>query len=175
MRLFEVFDLRAGEQFLQSLLAPVDRLVDAPPWAKAMALLAALIQYVQTDAFGGTLAVVLITGILDYYFGVRASKYLGIYDPRIAHAGAMGKITGVMLLFVTRLMEHLVYTQGILNTKGAVATAIGMSLILVDIQSIAHHRETFGAQPIPVLAQCLDLLHRVVRAKLPAPPEEPKP
>jgi phage-related holin len=173
MRLFETFDLRAGQQFLASLTAPVDRLLDAPGWAKGIAIIAALVQYIETDAFGGTLTLVVVTGIIDFYVGTKAARWLGVYDPRMAHAGAMGKVTGVLFLLITRLMEHFLFTESLLNTRGAVATAIGMSLVLVDLQSIAHHRETFGATPIPVLSQCLDLLQRIIRAKIPPTSDKP--
>lgn len=171
MRLFETFDLRAGQQFLQALAAPVDRLLDMPPWAQLLALLGGVAQFVQHDTFGGALAMIMFSGVVDYWCGVKASRYLGVYDPKMAHAGAMGKITGILLLLITRLMEHLLFTEGLINTHGSVATSIAVSLILVDLQSIAHHRETFGASPIPVVSKGLGFVRAVLEAKFPGAKE----
>jgi phage-related holin len=171
MRLFETFDLRAGEQFLQAIAAPVDRLLDMPAWAQLLALLGGVAQFVEHDTFGGALAMVLFSGIVDYWCGVKAARFLGVYDPKMAHAGAMGKITGILLLLIMRLMEHLVFTEGLINTHGALATSIGVSLILVDLQSISHHRETFGATPIPVVSKGLGVVRDILEAKFPGAPK----
>lgn len=169
MRLFESFDLRAGEQLLRAIAAPVDRLLDLPPWAQLLALLGGMVQYIEHDTFGAALTMVVVSGVVDYWCGVKAAKYLMVYDPQMAHAGAMGKVTGVLLLLIMRLLEHLIFTEGILNTHGAISASIGISLMLVDLQSIAHHRETFGAAPIPIMSRCLELVRTVLEAKLPGP------
>lgn len=171
MRLFETFDLRAGAQLVQAITAPFDRLMTLPWWGQLIAFLGGVLQFIQHDTFGGALFVVLVVGVIDYWCGVKAARYIGVYDPKMAHAGAMGKITGVLLLFVTRLMEHLVFTQGLINTHGAVASSIAVSLILVDIQSISHHRETFGATPIPILSRGLVVVRAIIEAKFPGAPK----
>jgi len=167
MRLFETFDLRASQQLIQAVASPFDRLADMPAWAKLLAGGVAVLQYIQTDAFGGTITLVVVIGVIDYLCGVKAARFAGVYDPRMAHAGAMGKIIGVILVVLLRSIEALIYTQGLLNTRGAIAVAIGISLVGIDLQSIAHHRETFGAKPIPLLSRFLEFLRRILDEKFP--------
>jgi hypothetical protein len=152
------------------LLSPFDRLDMNPIWGKAMALLAALYQYIRTDAFSGALLLVVFIGIVDYWLGVKAAKSTKTYDAVIAHRGAMGKISGVLLLFLVRVLEGFVQAQGWGDTKGAAATAIAISLFAVDLQSIAHHREEFGAQPIPVLGAILSWIQRLASSRVPPAP-----
>lgn len=153
-------------RFSSILLSPFDRLDMNPVWGKAMALLAGLYQYLRTDAFSGALLMVVAVGMVDYWLGVRAAKSTKTFDPVIAHRGAMGKISGVLLLFLVRILEGFIQAQGWGNTKGAAATAIAISLFAVDLQSIAHHREEFGAAPIPVLSPALSWLQRVAASLL---------
>jgi hypothetical protein len=118
------------------------------------------------------LLLVVAVGMVDYWLGVKASKATKSFDPVIAHKGAMGKISGVLLLFLVRILEGFIQAQGWGNTKGAAATAIAISLFAVDLQSIAHHREEFGAQPIPVLGAVLDWIQRFASSKVPELPAD---
>lgn len=162
MKINTVYELR----FFDALTAPIDRLSLLPPWVKLTAILAALVQYIEHDAFGFALFILIASGVFDYYYGVKAARYLGKYDPMLAHAGAMGKLGGVLLLFLVRLIEHYIHVQGLLDTHGAAATAVAVSLIAMDIQSVAHHRESFGARPIPILSALLSRFQSVVSAKV---------
>jgi hypothetical protein len=115
---------------------------------------------------------VVAVGMIDYWLGVKAAKSTkpSSFDPVVAHRGAMGKVSGVLLLFLVRILEGFVQTQGWGNTKGAAATAIAISLFAVDLQSIAHHREEFGAQPIPVLGAVLGWIQRLASGRVPEVP-----
>lgn len=154
------------------LYSPFERLEMNPLWGKAMAMLGALYQYLRTDAFSGALLLVVAVGIVDYWLGAKAAKLTKTYDPVVAHRGAMGKISGVVLLFLVRVLEGFIQVQGWGDTHGAAATAIAISLFAVDLQSIAHHREEFGAQPIPLLGAFLSWVQRLASAKIPAPPAD---
>jgi hypothetical protein len=162
-------------RFSTVLLSPFDRLETNPLWGKGLAGVGALIQYLRTDAFSGALLLVVAVGIVDYWLGVKAAKSTKTFDPVVAHRGAMGKISGVLLLFLVRILEGFIQAQGWGNTKGAAATAIAISLFAVDLQSIAHHREEFGAQPIPVLGAVLAWIQRFATGKVPIdlPPGTP--
>jgi hypothetical protein len=162
-------------RFSTVLLSPFDRLDMNPVWGKVIAAIAAIYQYLRTDAFSGALFLVVAVGIIDYWLGVKAAKSTKTFDPVVAHRGAMGKISGVLLLFLVRILEGFIQAQGWGNTKGAAATAIAISLFAVDLQSIAHHREEFGAQPIPVLGVVLAWIQRFASGKVPAdlPPGTP--
>lgn len=153
--------------FSAVFLSPFERLELNPNWGKVVAALAAVYQYLRTDAFSGALLLVVAVGIVDYWLGVKAAKSTKTFDPVIAHRGAMGKISGVLLLFLIRILEGFIQAQGWGNTKGAAATAIAISLFAVDLQSIAHHREEFGAQPIPLVSPFLAWLQRAMSQLLP--------
>jgi hypothetical protein len=156
------------------LFSPVRRLGETPEMGQAMAVLVGIWQALTSSVFGGALALVLLTSVLDYIVGVKAAKVMGRYQPGIAHAGAMGKITGVLLLLIVRLFEGWVSATGFLETRGGIATALAVSLIAVDFQSIAHHRETFGARPIPFLSSLVAWMQNAAAGKLP-PTTPPKP
>lgn len=156
------------------LFSPFDRLEAGGNWAKAMAPIGALAQYAYHDAFIGALAFVIVSGIADYIVGVRAARLTGAYDVQLAHRGALGKISGLLLLLLVRSFEHYLYLQGLTpNTRGIMATAIAISLFAVDLQSIAHHREEMGAQPIPVLGTVLAWLQRLASSRMPPDPAPP--
>lgn len=165
------------------LLSPFDRLEAGGSWAKAMAGIGALAQYAYHDAFVGALLFVIVSGIVDYIVGVRAARLTGTYDVQVAHRGALGKISGLLLLLLVRSFEHYLFLQGLTpNTRGIMATAIAISLFAVDLQSIAHHREELGAQPIPVLGAVLGWIQKFAASKVPPDPaaparraEDPKP
>lgn len=156
-------------------LSPFDRLDLAPGWGKAAGVLLGAYQYVRTDAFSGALLLVVFIGMIDYWLGVKAAKSTNSYDPIVAHRGVMGKICGILLLFLVRLIESYIQAQGLGDTHGAAATAIAFSLFAVDLQSIAHHREEFGAQPIPFLGAVLAWLDRFASSKIPPPPAQDVP
>jgi hypothetical protein len=155
------------------LLSPLRRLTETPEAGQALAVLVGIWQALTSSVFGSALALTILTGAVDYAAGVKAAKVAGNYQPGIAHAGAMGKITGIALLLIVRLFEGWVSATGFLETRGGIATALAVSLMAVDFQSIAHHRESFGARPIPFLSQLVDWLQRATAAKLP-PVRAPK-
>jgi phage-related holin len=152
-----------------AFLTPLMRLDETPAWGKMLGALLAVWHYVTHDLFGGVLFLVFITGAADYLFGVRAAKHAGTYDPRIAHAGFIGKLSGMVLIFILRFFEHWASTNSLIDTKGALSIALAISLFAVDLQSIAHHRESFGARPIPVLSNILSWLQALASKRVPPP------
>jgi Bacteriophage holin family len=153
-------------------LSPFNRLEVAPAWGKAVAAIAAIYQYVRTDAFSGALLLLVFIGLIDYWLGVKAAKYENTYDATIAHRGVMGKICGIALVFLVRLIEGYIQIQGLGDTHGIAATAIALQLFVVDLQSIAHHREQFGGAPLAFLVPIFAWLDRFGSAKIPAPPKD---
>ena len=174
--------LSASDRIITVLSSPVRRLDETPVWGGIVATIAAVWQAAVHDLFASSLVIVLIAGVADYCVGVKAARHAGHpYNARVAHAGVMGKISGVILLFLLRLVEWWASTHGLVETNGAVATAVAVSLVCVDLQSIATHRESFGARPIPVLSQVLTWLQQLALSRIPgfnaqpAPPQERKP
>jgi hypothetical protein len=162
------FDPTNGTTRLWKVLAsPLERLDDAPLWGRVLAALGFVWQLLRSDRFAGAAALVVLCGVVDYFVGVRAATSQGRYDPRVAHAGAMGKMSGILLLLLVRAVEGWLLAQSFLDTKGGIATALAVSLIAVDLQSIAHHRETFGARPIPVISNILGWLQALAASRVP--------
>lgn len=166
---------RRDARFSAVFLSPLERLEVTPTSGKVFAAIAGIYQYLRTDAFSGALLLVIFIGMVDYWLGVKAAKSTNSYDPVIAHRGVMGKICGVLLLFLVRLVESYIQAQGLGNTHGAAATAIAISLFAVDLQSIEHHREEFGAAPIPVISAILAWLQRLASDRIPAAPDPAAP
>jgi hypothetical protein len=144
------------------LYSPIDRIESGPLWAKMFAAGAGVYQYVRADAFLSALLLVIVVGVVDYVLGTKASTSKGIpWDRKLATRGAYGKISGWLLLGLVRLVEHWLYLHALIpHSRGVFATVIAISLVAIDLQSIADHRETFGATPIPVLSAVLVWLQR---------------
>lgn len=152
---------------VQALLSPVQRLGEVPVAGWAAAIFAGLSQWLLADRFNGALGILVLAAVLDFAFGIRAAKHVGIpYKPGLAHAGAMGKLSGFALLLLVRLLEGWAFQSGFVDTKGGFAVMLAVALIVVDLTSIAHHRETFGATPIPILGQLLAVLKKIVSGKV---------
>lgn len=165
------FDHFTGGRLATAFVSPIERALEVPWWGKVGAIAAATTQYVVTDMFGGALILVFAAMTVDYGVGVTAAKRLGKYEPRLAQQGAMGKITGLLLLILLRLFEAYAHAQGVIDTRGGLATAVAIGLFTVDLQSIAHHRESFGAAPIPVLSKIFEWLQAFAGSKVPPAPQ----
>lgn len=171
------YDLARPDARLSAvLLSPLERMewTTLPTWGKILAGIGALAQLLIADAFVGALLLVIVIGMADYIVGVKAARMANDYDPQAAHRGAMGKMSGILILLLIRAVEGWVSFQGLGNTKGAAATAVAISLFAVDLQSIAHHRESFGAKPIPVLGRLLEWIQDFANSRLPDPAGTPR-
>lgn len=170
----------ASPKFSAILLSPFERLEDSlPSWGRVFAAAVAMYQYLIADALTPALFLVLMSGAVDYWVGVRVARSLGKYDPQIAHRGFHGKVAGVLLVLLVRVFENYVRQLSMVDTKGAVAAAICISLFAVDLQSIAHHREMLGAKPIPILSAVLNWIQQIASSRIPvgsgSPPEPATP
>ncbi len=154
------------------LLAPIARLDATPTWGWFLAWAGGVWQWVQGDAFSSLLALIVLIAAADYYYGVKAARYAGQFSPSRAQRGWHGKMSGLVLLLGIRLFEGWAASAGLVDSHGGIATAIGIALLTVDLQSIAHHREKFGAEPIPILTPVFSWMRGLVQVKLPAPRDE---
>lgn len=155
------------------LLQPLERIAsDTPTWGWWAAWLGAGWQWLKGDAFSSLLALIVFVGAADYYYGVKSARLRERFSPTLAQRGVHGKMSGILLLLAVRLFEGWAASYAIVDSEGAVATALGIALLSVDLQSIAHHRESFGATPIPVLSGVLAWM-RGLGAARPLPPSPP--
>lgn len=160
--------------FKKLLLQPLERIAsDTPTWGWALAWLGAGWQWLKGDAFSSLLALIVAVAAADYYYGVKAARLHQRFNPLLAQRGWHGKVSGVVLLLGVRLFEGWATSSQLIDSKGGIATALGIALLSVDFQSIAHHRESFGAAPIPVLSAVLAWMRGLGGSReLPPPPRD---
>ena len=157
-----------------ALVSSIFRLQEVPGWGWITSAAAGLLALVCREALVGILVLQFLAGVADYWYGVRTAKLRGTYSPLVAHAGAVGKSAGIVLVFLVRGAEWWASAFGLVpDTRGWVAVTIAASLFLVDLQSIANHREELGARPIPVLSRLLELAQALLAKKLPDPGGRP--
>lgn len=158
--------------FKKLLAQPLERLAaDTPTWGWVLAWLGGFWQWLRGDAFSSLLALIVLIAAADYYYGVKAARLSDRFSPVLAQRGWHGKMSGVVLLLGVRLFEGWTAGAGFVDSKGGIATALGVALLSVDLQSIAHHRESFGATPIPLLSNVLAWIRGIAAVKLPPPRE----
>lgn len=148
--------------FHDTLRAPFYRLETTPAWGKELAVLGSIVQFIRHDTFTGALLLLFGSSVIDYIIGVKVAKIEGSYMPIVAHRGMMEKITGLILVLILRAFEHFLELQDVLNTRGILSSGVALSLLAVEIQSIAHHREILGGRPIPILSTILERLQAAI-------------
>lgn len=149
------------------LASPFRRIFETPEAGAATAVLVALWQWITGDAFHAALALVLVTALIDYMTGTVTAHVLGEYKSGIAYTGFLSKLLGLVLVLVVRALEGFIAVTGFLDSRGAIATAAAVSLIAVDIVSIAKHRQRLGGEPIPFVTALTDWIQSAILEKLP--------
>lgn len=156
----------AAASFRALLVQPVARLSEETPfWGWGIAVAGSAWQWLRGDAF--TLLLLLIVGVAacDYYYGTKSAFLNGTFSPQAARRGWHGKMSGIVLLLAVRLFEGWASMAQYVESRGSVSTLLGIALLSVDLQSIAHHRESFGAAPIPVLGPILSWVRTIGGAR----------
>ena len=115
------------------LVAPLERLGDAPVWGWAIAWLGGAWQWLCGDAFSSLLGLIVLIAGADYFYGTKAARFASKFSPMLAQRGWHGKMSGLVLLLGIRLFEGWAARAGFIDTKGGIATAIGIALLTVEI------------------------------------------
>jgi phage-related holin len=163
MRLVEDGSIRLSALFL----SPFRRLAETPEGGMAAAGLAALGQWMIGGLFGVALLLVLATAFIDWLAGVVTAHRLHEYKAGIAYNGALSKLLGLVLVMLVRALEGFIAYAGLLDSNGWLATAAAVSLVAVDLVSIAKHRRRLGGEPIPFITALTDWLQASLIDKLP--------
>lgn len=182
---------RAGDTMPERLLsrplftafmAPAERVIDAPLYAKFLATLYALASMIRADILFLVLVALILANIWDTIVGrAAASKRGEPVDPNLARAGFLTKVSGIVMVLLVRVLEHWAETSqivGLEHSRGALAAAATVTLLLMEFESIESHRITLGARPSPWLTPFLRFM-RAVEARLlvafnpPTPPPAP--
>jgi fluoride ion exporter CrcB/FEX len=153
-----------------SLLQPTRKLLELPGLAKATAAASFVWQYVSTDMFGGALAISMLASLLEYLFWVSASKKAGEFTMATARANVVSKLAGISLALLIRVIEAWAEVHKIISTHGGLGTAVAVSLIAIELQSLAHHRETFGGKPLGVVNLISGWLAKWAESRVPKEP-----
>lgn len=151
-----------------AIIAPLDRLADAPSWGRIFAVAGACLTYLVTDVFTTALFLIVASGAFDYMLGVRAARIRKAYDAQIAHAGFVSKISGVALMMLVRMLEAWLTQAGIVETRGMIAAGLTLSLFAVDLTSIQDKRVELGGRPIPGLSSLTTFLNGIITRYLPS-------
>lgn len=138
------------------VLQPIERLREIPGVGWAISVAVALMNLVTTDVFGGALTLIILSGLVDYVLGRRVAILRDEYNTLIAQMGAHSKAAGVAIVLLVRMFEGWLGMHLGADSHGIVASAVAMGLFTAELESIAHHRETLGARPIPVLSALLN-------------------
>lgn len=149
-------------------IAPFDRLLDAPNWAHAFGVIGSVLTYLVTDLFTSALFLIAASGCVDYMLGIRIAKARKVYDPAIAHAGVISKISGIAIMMLARMAEYWMMNAGVVNTRGMIAAGLTLSLFAVDLDGIQAKREQLGARPIPGLSKFTHFLNSIIERGLPS-------
>lgn len=167
----EIEEMTKWQWTAKVMLSPITRLEDVPrPWGWITATSFAFWQWMTADAFRALILIVIAANIWDYIFGVWAAKHRGKWDSRLAHAGAVGKVMGLVMLSLLHAVEEYIThfapdSWPLPEAHGMVAVVAGVGLILVDLQSIENHRKQLGLRPIPGISWVFDILEKYSHKK----------
>jgi phage-related holin len=156
-----------GIRLASVLASPFRRLLETPEAGALTALVVALWQWITGEPFHAALALVLVTACVDYMAGTVTAHVLGEYKSGIAYTGFLSKLLGLVLVLMVRALEGFIAITGFIDSNGAIATAAAVSLIAVDIVSIAKHRQRLGGEPIPFITALTDWIQTSILEKLP--------
>lgn len=142
------------------ITAPLSRLRDISPTGWLVSLSGGLISLVRDEMFIGILLLASIASWIDYYLGVKAARFGNRYNPALAHAGAVSKVSGILQLLILRAFEEWLSVHVMhFDSRGLLASVVAMAIFAADLGSWQSHREELGARPIPVLTSLLRLVH----------------
>lgn len=150
-------------------VSPLLRIRDMQTGEWLVSLLAGTVTLaLKASTFAQLLALLVVSSMVDYVVGRRVAKIRGVYDPVMAHAGAVGKIVGVVLVFLVRGFEFAFVPY--YDTRGVIATVLATGLFVVDLESIHFHRMQLGSKPIPGFAHIVRFIRGLSQKALPRDP-----
>lgn len=147
--------------FASALLSPFVRLDDAPTWGKMLGAVVALVKLAIGAPLTQLLLLLVAVSGLDYLLGAEVARQKGTYNPDVARAGALGKGVGATLCLIVWALEGVIASADLPSTGGALATALAVALLAVELESFDAHRERLTGKPTPLLRPILDFLRGI--------------
>ena len=155
-------DARPYAMYGLYLLRPLQRLDEAPGWAKALAPLGGLLTAVLNDGILLQLLVLyLLAGVIDFVIGAMIATRDRAYSGDRARAGLLGKVSAIALVLLLRALEAVLAQLAPVNSAGLIAGSAAFVLFLQELRSINAHRETLTGRPVPLLGTLFDRLDRL--------------
>lgn len=151
----------------------LERVQDFGAAKAAVVVVAATVQAVLADLFGGMLVILVAAAVFDTLYGRRVAHILEDFDPLEASKGLHSKIIGILLACSVRWFEWWFAQQAVFggfNTEGMLATGIAALLFAAEIESINRHRVRFGRGPVPLIGTFLEWV-RTTAERLGARPQ----
>lgn len=149
------------------LLSPVERLAQAPWYAKLVGVLAAVVEFVAGDPF--TQLMLLYGGIclFDLLLGSEVAHKEDRWNGHAFRAGAVGKVAGLMLVMVIRALEAVIANAQLVDTHCAISFGLAIILIVVELESFDRHKEALTGRPTPFIRPALSMLRSLGQGTLP--------
>lgn len=158
------------------VLTPLDRLAEVPIYGKVLSAIIGVMALMYQDLLAGILLLLVCSGAIDYFLGRHAARRAGVYDPQLAQAGALTKVSAILMVCLIRGFEFWAtqnHVPGLGVTDGIVSSTLATGLFIMDLESIEHHRILLHARPIPGFSQVIAWLRALERRMLPEPPASP--
>jgi hypothetical protein len=160
-------DVRSSGYLRAALVAPFGRLEEAPVWSWITGTATAAVQLLTDVPLLGLLLILMFVSLLDFLLGSEIARRNGTYDPNLARGGMIGKATGVLLVLIVWSVEALIDAAGLIDTHAALATALAVVLLAVEIESFDQHRETLTGRPTPLIRPIIDFLRGFAEGAIP--------
>jgi hypothetical protein len=158
-------DARPFAMYGICLLRPLQRIDEAPAWAKALAPVGGLLTAILNDAILlQLLALYLFAGVVDFVIGAMIAQRERAYNADRARAGVLGKVSALVLVMLLRALEAVLAQLAPVNSSGLIAGSAALVLFLQELRSINTHRETLTGRPVPLLGALFDRLDRVAES-----------
>lgn len=150
------FNSRTEISLRMFLLAPFDRIADAPWYAKAFGAVATLVTTLIGSPFNQLLLFYALIVLFDFFTGVALAHKENRYDQDVARYRALGKASGVLYVIAMRTLELIIgNARPELNTDGAVAFGLLLVLVVLELESWDRNREGLTGKPTPLLRPVL--------------------
>lgn len=121
----------------------------------------AVILTVLGDAFFWMWSLLATAALIDWVVGRMAVRMMTpeLFSIKKSREGLYGKAIGLTILALLRSMESIlpsVIQVDVPDTHGLLSSLIAVALFIDELDSIAHHRESLGKPPIPLLGWALE-------------------
>jgi hypothetical protein len=157
------------------------RLQEAPWWGKILAPFVAILGAVFEEFFVALGIVLVMAQSLDLYLGSRAAARRGVvpedlvadhrrkipFSWKVFWWGAESKAATIGFVITWRAAEYVLSLATPIHTAGWLSTAIVITVLAGELESIEHHRRALGSRAIPLVSLLVAWMRKVSMKLLP--------